>query len=263
VVLLAHDGQSIYSLAAGFADRAKRLPNRPDTKFNLASVDKYFTRIAIWQLSQAGKVATSDTVGRFLPDYPNAEVRAKVTIGQLLSMRSGMGDFDDDNGRTYRAALLHLRSIDDYLSLFARDSLHFAPGTRAEYSNAGYVVLGKIIERVSGESYYDYARKHIFEPAGMKNTGYFTRGAEVRNMATGYTVDPIVVGDTNPNATPLKERRPNTSLLAFRGSSAGGGYSTAEDLLNLSRALFSHRLLSVAFTDSLMRFRNTGPGKFD
>ncbi|HJQ09896.1 MAG TPA: serine hydrolase [Gemmatimonadaceae bacterium] len=263
VVLLTHDGVPIYAFAAGFADRSTGARNDLDTKFNLASVDKYFTRIAIWQLAQAGKLAVNDTVGKHIRDYPNARVRSSVTIRQLLDMRSGIGDFDDDNGKTYRAALPRLRTIDDYLALFATDTLNFAPGTKAEYSNGGYVVLGKIIERASGESYYDYVRRHIFEPAGMSNTGYWVRGERVANLAIGYTADPSVNGETTPGALPLKERRPNTSLLAYRGSSAGGGYSTANDLLKLANALSAHRLLNTAFTDSLLRIRRTGPGEFD
>jgi D-alanyl-D-alanine carboxypeptidase len=263
VVLLAKGGTPIYRFTVGLADRNAGTRNSLETKFNLASVDKYFTRIAIRQLQQAGRLSTADTVGKHLPDYPNAQVRSRVTIEQLLDMRSGMGDFDSNNGKTYRAALPRLRTIDDYLTLFAHDSLLFPPGTKQEYSNASYIVLGKIIERASGETYYDYVQKHIFGPAGMSNTGYFTRDATVPNLAVGYTSDPIVAGETTPNAPPLKERRPNTALLAYRGSSAGGGYSTAEDLLGLSRALFAHRLLDAAFTDSLMKFRKTGPGEFD
>jgi CubicO group peptidase (beta-lactamase class C family) len=263
VVLLARDGVPIYEFTTGLADRDLRTSNHVGTKFNLGSVDKYFTRIAIRQLEQAGKLSVTDTVGKHIPDYPNMEVRTKVTIQQLLAMRSGVGDFDSDNYRTYRAALPRLRSIDDYLALFATDSLHFAPGTNYEYSNGGYVILGKIIERASGELYYDYVRRHIFDPAGMLNSGYFTRDERVTDLAVGYTADPIVAGDTTTDAAPLTVRRANTALLAYRGSSAGGGYSTAEDLLKLSRALFAHRLLNAAFTDSLMRFRKTGPGEFD
>ena len=263
VVLLAHNGTPIYVFTAGFANRDTGTPNRVDTKFNLASVDKYFTRVAIYQLAQTGRLSLADTVGKFIPEYPNATVRSAITIRQLLDMRSGIGDFDDDNLKTYRAALSRLRNIDDYLALFAHDSLHFQPGTQTEYSNGGYVVLGKIIERASGETYYDYVRRHIFEPAAMANTGYFVRGEVVPNLAIGYTADPIVVGDTSANAPPLPVRRPNTELLAYRGSSAGGGYSTAGDLLKLANALFEHRLLNAAFTDSLMRMRKTGPGQFD
>ncbi|HEU4452396.1 MAG TPA: serine hydrolase domain-containing protein [Longimicrobium sp.] len=263
VVLLARDGVPIYTFAAGVADRALGTRNTTSTRFNLASLDKYFTRIAIWQLASAGRLSRSDTVGKHLPDYPNERVRREVTIQHLLGMTSGLGDFGSDNYRTYVARRLTLRSLDDYLALFAADSLEFAPGTRQRYSNAGYVVLGKIVERVSGRSYHDYVREHVFSPAGMVSTGYFAVDERVPEMAVPYTTSAAAAGDFSEDAAPLPERRPATGLLAYRGSSAGGGYSTADDLLRLSRAIQSHRLLDAAFTDSLLGWRNTGPGEFD
>jgi CubicO group peptidase (beta-lactamase class C family) len=263
VVVLARDEKTLYSHSAGFADRAAGTRNGPSTKFNLASNDKYFTRIAIRRLQQAGKLTMSDLVGRHLPDYPNARVRDEVTIKHLLDGRSGLRGFDDDDDRTYRANLLNLRTLDDYVALFATDSLRSTPGTTYAYSNAAYVVLGKIIESASGQSYYDYVRRHIFEPAGMVNTGYFTVDEVTPNRAIPYTTSPKVLGDSPANAKPLSARMPATPLLAYRGSSAGGGYSTADDLLRLARAIRSHRLLDAAHTDSLLGFRSPRPEHFD
>ena len=249
VVLLAHHGVPIYTYTTGMADRARGLPNRLDTRFNLASLDKFFARIAIRQLEQAGKLSMTDRVGAHLPDYPNVRVREEVTIKQLYEMRAGVGDFV---GPDYEKKRMMLRTIDDFLALFARDSLQFDPGTRQEYSNGGYVVLGKIIERVSGQSYYDYVSEHVFRPAGMVHTGYFSPDDGGVNMAIPYTTAPKVAGGSSADAKPLHERLPATALLPYRGSSAGGGYSSATDLLRLSQALTNHRLLSPAFTDSLI-----------
>jgi CubicO group peptidase (beta-lactamase class C family) len=177
-------------------------------------------------------------------------------------MRSGLGDFGRDDYETFVARRLELRTLDDYLALFADDPPHFAPGSRRAYSNAGYVVLGKIIERASGQSYYDYVRQHVFEPAGMVNTGYHAPDDRAPNVAIPYTTAPVVIGDLAEDARRPSERRPATSLLAYRGSSAGGGYSTAEDLLRLSNALHGHRLLNAAFTDALFDVR-PGPFSFD
>jgi CubicO group peptidase (beta-lactamase class C family) len=263
VVVLARGDETLYSFSTGFADRAVGTRNGPGTTFNLASTDKYFTRIAIRQLQQAGKLKLSDLVGTHVPDYPNARVRNEVTIKHLLDGRSGLGDFDDDNYRTYRASLMKLRTLDDYLALFAGDSLRSTPGSTYAYSNAGYVVLGKIIERVSGQSYYDYVRRRIFEPAGMTNTGSFAVDDATPNKAVPYTTSPAAIGNFAADAKPLPGRQPATPLLAYRGSSAGGGYSTADDLLRLARAITSHRLLDAAHTDSLLGFRNRGPEYFD
>ncbi|HEX8386996.1 MAG TPA: serine hydrolase domain-containing protein, partial [Rubricoccaceae bacterium] len=184
----------------------------------------------------------------------------------LLSMRSGMGDFDTDpDYRNYHASLPGLRSTDDYLALFADDTLLFDPGTDTAYSNAGYVVLGKVIERVSGQSYYDYVREHVFDPAGMTGTGYFTPDDDVPNLAVGYTKNPIASEAESQLAEGSVERSPNTSLLAYRGSSAGGGYSTAEDFLRLSRALLAHRLMGPEATYAMLgsRFNAPDPEAFD
>ena len=255
VVLLAHQDVPIYTYTAGLADRARGLPNRLDTQFNLASVDKFFTRIAIRQLQQAGKLSMTDRVGVHLPDYPNPRVRDEVTIQQLYEMRSGVGDYV---GEAYDRKRATLRSLDDYLALFATDSLRFDPGTSQEYSNGGYIVLGKIIERVSGKSYYDYVDEHVFGPAGMERTGYFPPDDNAVNRAIPYTTSPKAAGDFSTGATALPERRAATALLPYRGSSTGGGYSSASDLLRLSQAIADHRLLSPAFTDSLIDLR-VGP----
>ncbi len=258
IVVLAYGDAPLYARTIGQADRESGAPNRMDTKFGLASVDKFFTRIAIRQLQQAGKLSMNDRVGKHLPEYPNPQVRDGVTIKQLYNMSSGLGDFSR-NERDMIARRLTLRSIDDYLALFATDSLEFPPGTKRLYSNAGYVVLGKIIERASGESYYDYVQRHVFDPAGMRNTGYYTTDRAVRNMAVPYTTSPAAAGEVAPPASPPSQRRSATSLLFYRGSSAGGGYSSAEDLLRLSRALRTHTLLSPAYTDSLFELRRPAP----
>ena len=249
VVVLAHRGVPIYTHATGMADRVRGLPNGLDTQFNLASLDKFFTRIAIRQLEQAGKLSMADRVGAHLPDYPNARVRNEVTVRQLYDMLSGVGDYV---GEEYDRKRMTLWTIDDYLALFATDSLLFDPGTKQEYSNGGYVVLGKIIERASGQSYYDYVREHVFRPAGMVHTGYFSPDDPAANRAIPYSTAAAAGGEVPADAQPLPQRRAAAFLLPHRGSSAGGGYSSATDLLRLSRALTAHRLLDPAFTDSLI-----------
>src|SRR5581483_8390858 len=167
VVLLAKGGKPFYVKAYGLADKEKNLPINPQTKFNLGSMNKMFTAVAIAQLAEQGKLSFDDTVGKFLPDYPNKDVVNKVTIHHLLTHTSGLGSFwnakfDEKKGS--------IRTVADYLSLFVDDPLRFEPGARFEYSNAGFIVLGGIIEKVSGQSCYDYVRERIYKPAGMTNT---------------------------------------------------------------------------------------------
>jgi CubicO group peptidase (beta-lactamase class C family) len=168
VVLLAKDGKPIFRQAYGFADLGLKVPNNPETKFNLGSINKVFTRISIEQLVLAGKLSLDDTIGKWLPDYPNKDAAAKVTIHQLLDMRSGLGDiFTEEFDKGAKDQLLKVR---DLFVLFADKPLLFEPGTKQQYSNAGYVVLGAIVEAASGQDYFDYVREHIYKPAGMTST---------------------------------------------------------------------------------------------
>lgn len=230
VVLIARGGKPVLEKAYGFADKGKQLPNNWDTKFNLGSINKIFTRICIDQLVSQGKLAYADKLGNLLPDYPNKDAREKVTIAHLLTMRSGIGDFF---GERYDATpKSKLRNLADYLPLFADQPLLFEPGTKSQYSNGGYVVLGLIIEKVTGQSYYQYVKQHVFDPAGMNDTeSYFTE-QNVPNRAAGYTLE----------RSKLHVRLDNVFSRPNRGSSAGGGYSTAADMLNFTKALSSGNL---------------------
>ena len=233
LVVIARDGAPVIQLARGMADRAAHRPNNAETGFNLGSINKAFTQIAIRQLVLAGKLDLDSTLARYWPDYPNADVARRVTIRQVLQMRSGIaGDIFAAPAGGTRA---DVRRLQDYLPLFAAEPLEFEPGSRQQYSNAGYIVLGLLIERLSGENYYDYVRRHIYEPAGMTRTGHFAKDSLPPNTAIGYTRG----GMDAPADAPL---RPNTDLLPGRGSSAGGGYSTAADLLRFMRALRENRI---------------------
>jgi len=225
VVLVARNGRVLFHEAYGYADREKKVPNRRDTKFNLGSINKNFTRLAIHQLADRGKLSLEDPIKKFLPDYPNAQAAEKVTVRYLLGMTSGIGDFF---GARYDATPKEkIRALRDYLPLFADRPLEFEPGTNNRYSNGGYVVLGLIIEKASGQDYYDYVRENIFKPCGMSDTDSYPRDADVPNLARGYARE----------GRAGKGRVLNHATLPGRGSSAGGGYSTAGDLLKYVQAL--------------------------
>ncbi|HEX4441682.1 MAG TPA: serine hydrolase domain-containing protein [Thermoanaerobaculia bacterium] len=235
VVLMAKDGRPFLLDAVGLADRAFAVPNRTDTRFNIGSINKVFTQVAIAQLAAEGKLALGDTIRKHLPDskIPEAD---RITIQQLLTMTSGMGDFF---GERFEATPKdRVRTLRDYLSLFETDPLKFAPGTGRGYSNAGYVVLGLIVEKASGRDYFDYVRERIFAPAGMKSTDASSPDAVVPNLAVGYTRD-----------DPKAPWRSNVYGLPGHSSSAGGGYSTAEDLLAFDRALRGDKLLPPEWTE--------------
>jgi CubicO group peptidase (beta-lactamase class C family) len=235
VVVVAKAGAPVFQHAYGIADRKHGVANNVETAFNLGSINKVFTQIAILQLRAAGKLDPDSTLAKYWPDYPNKEVARRITLRQLMRHTSGIGGniFDPPAGGKRN----DIRALRDYLPLFVNEPLQFEPGTRNAYSNAGYVVLGLLVERLSGQDYYSYVREHIFEPAGMTRTGSFFVDSLPSNTAIGYTRGEE---DAPPN-TPL---RPNTNDLPGRGSSAGGGYSTAQDLTRFVQALREHRIPS-------------------
>jgi D-alanyl-D-alanine carboxypeptidase len=231
-VLVARHGKVLLQDAWGRADRTAGVANTPATRFRIGSMNKMFTAVATLQLVEAHKLDLDDPIGRHLPDYPNKQVAAKVTVRHLLTHTGGTGDIFGPEFDQHR---LQLREHRDYLKLYGRRGLTQEPGTRFEYSNYGYVLLGALIERVSGVSYYDYVRDHVFRPAGMTSTGSLAESVEVPGRAVGYM-----------RPSPDDAWEPNTSTLPWRGTAAGGGYSTVGDLLRFAQALDSGRLLSKA-----------------
>ncbi len=237
-VLVAKDGQVLFSHAYGLADRKRGIPNTLQTRFRIGSMNKMFTAVAILQLVEAGKVELTAPLGEYLTDYPNRDVATKVTIHHLLTHTGGTGDIF---GPDFEAHRQELRTLGDYVELYGERGLEFEPGSRWAYSNYGFILLGVVIEKVTGQSYYDYVQAHIYEPAGMAASGSLPEHEAVPNRSIGYTKPP---GTT--------EWVPNTDTLPYRGTSAGGGYSTVEDLARFGQALLNHELLSADSTELLI-----------
>jgi CubicO group peptidase (beta-lactamase class C family) len=232
VVLVARNGKPVLEQAHGYADREKKIPNNLNTRFALGSMNKMMTAVAVAQLAQAGKIKFNDPVGKYLPGYPNQDVANKVTVHHLLTHTGGVGDIF---GPQFRENKEKLRELKDYVALYGSRAPQFEPGAKFSYANYGFLLLGVIIENVSGKSYYDYVRDHVFKPAGMTQSGFFARDEDTPNRANGYTHSPQGLKD-------------NRDTLPWRGTSAGGGYSTAGDLLKFAQALLSHKLLDVEHT---------------
>jgi CubicO group peptidase (beta-lactamase class C family) len=236
-VLVARKGDILFQRAYGYANVEKRLPNTVATRFNLGSMNKSFTQVAVSQLADRGKLSWSDTIGKFLPAYPNADAAKKVTVQQLIDMSSGIGDFFNERYEvTPKSAL---RTIGGYLPLFADKPLEFEPGTNRKYSNGGYVVLGAIIEAASGMDYYTYVRQKIFVPAGMMSTESFDKDTLPADAAIGYT--------RGRDVRKEGPRQANYDALPQRGSSAGGGYSNVSDLLRYTAILSDRSVVPSTF----------------
>ena len=230
VLLVAKGDKVVLEKMAGYADRDARKPITADTQFRIGSMNKMFTSVAILQLADEGKLSLDDAVGKHLASYPEKDVAAKVTIRQLLAHTGGTGDIF---GPEFVKNRLALRTLDDYARLYGTRPLDQPPGSGFKYSNYGYILLGLIIEKASGQSYYDYVESRIYKPAGMKSTASLPETDAVPNRSVGYM---------------MRDGKwiPNTETLPWRGTSAGGGYSTAGDLLRFAQALESGKLVSKA-----------------
>jgi CubicO group peptidase (beta-lactamase class C family) len=237
--LMARKGRVFFEGAWGMADRERKVANRVDTSYNLASIGKIFTQVAIAQLASRRKLALTDTLAKHLPDLP-VPSSDKITLQQLVTHTSGMGDiFGEKYERTPPASLVRLS---DYVQFFEGMPLLFPPGQGNAYSNAGYIALGLVVEKVTGMEFHEYLRANVFRPAGMKNTGPYEPDVAVSNRAIGYTRRGPGPGE--------EEGEPRSVLaeLPARNSSAGGSRSTAPDLLKFDQALRANRLLPARWT---------------
>ncbi len=229
-VLVAQNGQVLLSKGYGPADSDRSIPNTEQTKFRIASLTKQFTAMAVLILQEQGKLKVEDRVCRYLPDCPADW--GKITIRQLLTQTSGIPDltgfpdFDD----TYPT----LNTPEKCVSYFRNEPLNFNPGQGWAYSNSGYILLGYLIQQVSGETYESFLQEHIFSPLGMKNTGF---DQNLDDLAVGYTTPGVQAG-----AMDL------TWLF-----SAGELYSTVEDLYRWDQALYSEQLLPQALLAEMFK----------
>lgn len=236
-ILIAHHGQIVFDQAWGMADTGKQIPNTTHAQFCIGSMNKMFTAVAILQLVEDGKLTLDKPIATWWPEYPNRNLAAKVTIRELLSHTGGTGDIFTPE---YEAHRLETRTLADYVKLFGERPVAFEPGTRMEYSNYGFILLGRIIEIVSGEPYQSYVRRRIFEPAGMFHTDSRPESEHGEGRAVGYTHSPAGLVA-------------NTNTMPWSGTSAGGGYSTVGDLYLFAQALQSGKLLSPVLLNEATR----------
>lgn len=237
-VRVTRNGQTLFEGAYGLADRERDIPNTLQTQFRLGSMTKMLTAVATLQLVQAGKLRLEGTVGTYLPDYPNAEIASKVTIHHLLTHTGGTGDIF---GPLFSANRLELREPSDYLRLYGSRAPLFMPGAQFQYSNYGFMLLGAIIERVTGMRYDDYIAANVHTPAGMIETGALPEDSLVPNRAVGYTKQ-LVPGQ-------LVDAAPT---LPYRGTPAGGGYSTVRDFARFAAAIQQGKLLDATHNGLLI-----------
>ena len=230
-VLVAENGKVIYKKGLGLANMEWNIPNTPDTKFRLGSITKQFTAALILQLVEQGKVKLDGKISDYLPNY-RKDIGQKVTVHQLLNHTSGIpsytslaGFMNDVSRNSY--------TVDDFVTKYASNDLAFEPGSKFAYNNSGYFLLGAIIEKVTGHPYEKVLKEKIFDPLGMKNSGYDRHGTLITKRATGYQKTPA--GYVNANYLDMS--------IPY---AAGSLYSTVEDLYLWDQALYTDRVLSAA-----------------
>ena len=239
-VLVAKGPDILFTKAAGEASKAYHVPNNIDTKFNLGSMNKMFTATAAARLVEQGKLSFDDPIGKYIDEtwLPKA-VTGKITLRHLLTHTSGLGSYFNE---TYvRSSRDLFRKLDDYKPLIKDDRPAFPPGTKYQYSNTGMFLAGVVIEKATGEDYFEHIRKAIYGPAGMTNTDCYEMDRPVENLAIGYSPDP---------ASPYKWRN-NLYTHVLKGGPAGGGFSTVKDLHKFALALLSGKLVSKGMLDTL------------
>lgn len=238
-IMIARNGDPVFTYVSGVACMRYDVPNKLDTKFNIGSMNKMFTGIAICQLAERGLLSFDDTIIKHLPDFPNKDIASKVTIHHLLTHTSGMGDYWDE---LFYSQFWKIKSVAQIADLIIDEPLEFEPGERFRYSNSGPIILGLIIEKLSGQTYYDYIAEHVYKPAGMRNSGCFETDTPVENLAIGYT-------RRNYEGEQQVDKWYNNYFMhSVKGGPAGGGYSTVEDLIRFAEALTNNRLLSPEYT---------------
>jgi CubicO group peptidase (beta-lactamase class C family) len=232
-LLIAKGDQVLLTMAAGEASKAFHVLNNIDTKFNLGSMNKMFTSTAVVQLAEKGKLSLDDPISRYVDDsWLPKEVTDKITVRHLLTHSSGLGSYFNETYMKSSRALF--RKLDDYKPLIKDDRPAFEPGKQFQYSNTGMFLLGVVIEKVTGEDYFAYIRKAIYEPAGMTNTDCYEMDYPVENLAIGYSPDP---------KSPYGWQN-NLYKHVIKGGPAGGGFSSVKDLHKFALALLSGKYIS-------------------
>jgi CubicO group peptidase (beta-lactamase class C family) len=227
-IAVSHKGNTLYKKGFGFANMEWDIPNKTDTKFQIASLTKSFTAMLIMQLVNERKLDLQKPISAYLPDYPK-ENADKINIHQLLTHTSGIPNSKSDK---------KVSRPKDMVNQFANEPLNFVPGTNFDYSNSGYTLLGFIIETVTGKPYQKVLNEKIFEPLKMENSGFYKHRPIIKKMSSGYSTwypDYFDVDNSDESSA----------------YSAGGLYSTVDDMLLWNNALTNESLLPKKYMDMI------------
>jgi CubicO group peptidase (beta-lactamase class C family) len=251
-ILIAQNSKAVYKKSFGFANFAFKVPNTTDTKYKVASITKAFTAVLILQLYEQGKIDLENSITTYLPDY-KGPAGDKVSVKKLLNMTSGLRNMDE--GVTLESALKSgipqfqlPHTSDEMLANYCSDTLVSKPGTRFDYNNADYIILGKIIERVTGKTYEEALKNNILNPLKMSNSGMVSQEKIIDKLADTY-----FYRDTSKILTN------DLPVYISNWYAAGAMYSTADDIAKFSDALFARKLLKQETSNQMF---TSGEGEY-
>lgn len=252
VVLIKQGERELFKTAVGYANRAWRIENQVDTRFRIASIAKMFTAVAILQLIETGKLALDTRVVELL-ELANTRIPPEVTLYHLLTMTSGIADWFDESGgweEEWTALwrehpIYHFRRNEDYLPLFVNKPPLTAVDQKYQYNGAGYILLGLVIEKIAGLTYFDYVRRHIFAKVNMTRSDFCALDGVEVEVAEGY----IPLQDDDGRIVGWKKNIYSTTPEA---AADGGATSTLADLARFAQALRAGELLSAAMTQAML-----------
>lgn len=242
-ILLVKDDALLLKKSWGLSCRRYGIENNLDTKFNLASIGKLFTSVAIAQLVQDGKLNLNDPINKYLNGWLSSDIAKQITVRDLLIHASGLGNFFDNSKFKLGDASGLFLTIKDYKPIAVEEKLIFEPGFSQLYSNTGYLLLGALIETITGIDYFEYIRQHIFIPAQMSDSGFYEMDDPVPNLAIGFG---------RYESEGKKYWKNNLFTNVFKGSPAGGAFSTLQDMGKFAQALIKGKLLNSEFTKKIL-----------
>lgn len=244
-VLIAWQGEPVLVRSYQMADKERSIPNQTDTIFALASLTKFFTGLAVTRLAAQGKVNFYATLGSYLSGFP-AAIANTVTVHQLLTHTSGIPDFSMSPAwqKLFLDSTTTTEAFDDTLSFLQQPlPLAFTPGTQYSYSNSNYFLLGAIVAQASGQPFWDYMPEHVFAPAGMTSTGFFSNQQWETDVRIAH-----IYGPPQPNG-PRQDVTSQAAVGPNGWDGASGAFSNAPDLLRFARALQDGTLLPAAWAE--------------
>ena len=242
-ILQSKEGKVMYEASYGMANLSKNKKNTIGTQFNIGSINKFITKVIFAKMLQEELLSLSDIASEWVPELKKIDQGGEITVGHLLTMSSGLGDYLDM--KEYKENKERYFNQDSFRELIPLQELSFSPGTSRQYSNLGYEVLGIIAEQIKKKSYFEIIQEYILRPANMTNTIFITSQSNNNRVAVGYI---------NEDGSSLM---PNWEFKPFASTAAGGAYSTVTDLSKLATALFQNKILNEEYTSLL--FKNFNP----